>query len=82
MTYYNMEDTVFAICESDLQEEAKRYLNRKLTSNELHSAVKGLESGIGMSLDAIYSAIMSEFKTADQIAEEDLDEYTEESEGI
>ena len=62
MRYSKENDIVYAICERDIQSEAEYSLGRELTEDEMQSAVKMLEYGVGESLMGIMSAIMDEIK--------------------
>jgi hypothetical protein len=53
-------DVIYSICAGDLQEEAKTYLNRELTTDEIIVLQDLLSDGLGENLDGIYSAIFSE----------------------
>ena len=60
--YSKEKDVVYAICAKDIQSEAEYSLGRELTEDEMQSAVKMLEYGIGESLMGIMNAIMDEIK--------------------
>ncbi len=53
-------DLVFAITIEDLQANAFEKIHRRLSSNEIEIAKKGLENGILSSIDDVYKAIFSE----------------------
>jgi hypothetical protein len=54
------EEIVYAIAVEDIQYAAIEKIGRELTEEEMGIARKGLESGIGMSLDIIYETIFGE----------------------
>jgi len=60
MYYHKANDIVYAICESDIQDESESILGRKLTEEEMLIAVDALEDGIGESISIIYNTIFTE----------------------
>lgn len=54
------DDIIYGITREDLQCEALEKMGRELTEEEIHIAKKGLDSGIGSSLDIVYETIFSE----------------------
>ncbi|MCL5010638.1 MAG: hypothetical protein M1127_00265 [Patescibacteria group bacterium] len=54
------DDWLFYISAETMQEEALFKIGRKLTEDELYTAKKGLESGIGTGLGIIYDTILNE----------------------
>jgi len=60
MKYIRHDKILYAICEDDIQNEAKYTLGRELTEEELEVAVDGLEWGIGTSISTIYNTIFYE----------------------
>ena len=53
-------EIVFAITKEDLQYEAKEKIGRELTDEEILTAKKALEWGIGESIGIVYNTIFSE----------------------
>ena len=51
---------IFSITESDIQDEAKRLIGRRLTNDDIQVAKKGLEHGILTGIDVIYRTILLE----------------------
>jgi hypothetical protein len=59
MNGFNDKDTLYRIIVEDVQLEAKRLINRKLTTKEILKTKKLIEWGINTDLDTIlYTAIL------------------------
>lgn len=56
----NDEELLFYINAGWVQEEAMRYVQRRLTRSELHSVKKGLEWGLTTSIDVIFKTAITE----------------------
>ena len=57
------KNIIFQITEEDLQDEAMARIGRKLTDDEMHSAKKGIEWGLGdITLISTYDAIFDDIK--------------------
>lgn len=54
------EEKVYAIAVENVQYAAMEMVGRELTEEEMNVARKGLDSGIGTSLDIIYRTIFAE----------------------
>jgi hypothetical protein len=53
-------EILYAITKEDVQLEAKRFLGRELSEDEILQAKDCIEWGIGESIDDIYSTIFNE----------------------
>jgi hypothetical protein len=54
----NRDKYIFKIAYSDVQDEAKQFIGRKLTQEELHQVKKGIEWGLLTGIDTVlHSAI-------------------------
>ena len=60
MYYIKEDDIVYAICETDVQNESKDVLGRKLTEEELMIVVDALSDGIGEHIGIIYHTVLTE----------------------
>ena len=54
------EEIIFAVKVSDLQNEARQRIGRELTEDEIHSASKGIESGLSFDIDTVFATAIDE----------------------
>jgi hypothetical protein len=54
------DELLFYVNVGWVQEEAKRYVNRKLTESELYSVKKGLEWGLTTDIDTVFEAAIDD----------------------
>jgi hypothetical protein len=54
------KNIIFAVTEDDLQKEAEKIIGRKLTEGELHTAKKGIESGLSFDIDTVFKTAIEE----------------------
>ena len=55
-----MEEVIFAVKVSDLQNEARQMIGRELTEEEMISASKGVESGLSFDIDTVFATAIDE----------------------
>jgi len=54
-------EIIFVITKEDLQDEAMENIGRELTDDEINTAIKGINYGLGtMALDVTYHTIFTE----------------------
>jgi hypothetical protein len=55
----NENEIIFYITYDWVQQEALRYINRKLTDEELYSVKKGIEAGLLFDIDTVFEAAIT-----------------------
>ena len=61
MNEYNSDEkTVFFVTVEELQQEAIRYINRKLTNEEIYKASKGIKAGLLFDIETVFKTAIEE----------------------
>jgi len=53
-------EMIFSVTVEDLQNEATNRIGRKLTEYELHTAKKGIESGLSFNIETVFQTAIDE----------------------
>lgn len=62
-------EIIFSVTVEDLQNEATNRIGRKLTEYELHTAKKGIESGLSFDIETVFQTAIDESIEEDSKAE-------------
>lgn len=54
------DEIIFSVTIKELQNEAINRIGRKLTDDELHTAKKGIESGLSFDIETVFAAAIDE----------------------